>query len=127
NFTVYVPAGTYTLDFSPPRCRAVTALRLPDVVIAANTNLGTLALGQAVLVSGVVHDHAGLPVVDAKLKFYDVKVAGVPRVGAANDHTDATGAFSIYMAVGRYDINVEPPVGLTDLVLHLNSEQVNSN
>ena len=121
NYSIFVPAGTYTFSYDPPRCKALESTRVTGVTISQNKDLGTEQMEAAVLLSGVVHDHLGLPLEGAKLKCYDVTTAGTPRQAAANDRTDAAGAFSIYLPVGTYDVNVEPPSGVNELVGHLNS------
>ena len=119
NFSVVVPAGTYTFTCAPPACAGVEASHATGVVISGAASMGTIALGAAVLVSGIVHGPSGLPLFDAKIKFYDATVVGTPRQGAARDHTDANGAFSIQVPPGTYDLNIDPPAGLAALVFHI--------
>ncbi len=121
NYSIMVPTGTYTFNYDPPRCVAVAAARSTNVIVDRSRNFGTEQLADAVLVSGTVHDHTGQPCVDAKLKFYDATAVGAPRQAATNDRTDATGAFSVYLPTGTYEINIEPPVGVVDQVGHIAS------
>lgn len=121
NFTVIVPPGSYTLALDPPTCDGVEALRQNGVVVSGATALGTYTLRAAVPVSGLVLGPSGLPLVGAKIKFYDVTTVGAPRQGASSDRTDTTGRFSILVPDNTYDVNIEPPVGLNALVYHINN------
>jgi len=121
NYSIVVPAGTCSFAYDPPRCKALESTRAAGVAITRAKDLGTEQMEAAVTVSGIVHGPDGLPLTDARLKFYDVASLGSPRQPATNDRTDATGAFSVLVPVGTYDINIEPPPGVNDLVGHLNS------
>ncbi len=121
NFSLVMPAGTFTFTIDPPYCVASEATRVVDVVVSGPLNLGTFTLRNAVMVSGIVHNPDGSPMVDARVKFFDVSLAGPPRQGTVRDHTNAAGAFAIAVPAGTYDINIEPPVGSTARVLHLSS------
>ena len=121
NFSIVMPAGTYTFTVAPPFCTPSEATRLVDVVVSGPASLGTFTLRNAVTVSGVVHNPDGSAMVDARVKFFDVTLPGIPRQGTARDHTSASGAFAIEVPPGTYDINVEPPVGSTARVIHLPS------
>ncbi|MFN7965578.1 MAG: IPT/TIG domain-containing protein [Acidobacteriota bacterium] len=113
-FTIYLPPGTYTLNYDPPRCKPLEAARFPGTVVDRNTTMNTAKLADAVLVTGVVLDDLGAPLPDAKLKFFDATAAGTPRQATTNDRTDATGAFSVYVPTSTFDIQIEPPVGKLD-------------
>ncbi|HEY6196649.1 MAG TPA: hypothetical protein VI504_16585 [Candidatus Eisenbacteria bacterium] len=119
NFSVVVPAGDYTFTLDPPACAGVEATRIGTLLVSGSADLGTFALGPAIVVSGIVLAPNGLPLVDAKFKFYDATVLGSPRQGATRDHTDANGHFSIQVPPGTYDINIDPPPGVNALVYHL--------
>jgi hypothetical protein len=125
NFSVVAPAGTYSLHLKPPLCKAVEALRVPDVVVSAAVSLGTRTMRDAFLVTGVVHNQNGTPMVDANLRAFDVGGVDIFQQGTTRDHTSATGSFALALPNGTFDINVEPPVGSNELVLHLNNVAVN--
>lgn len=127
NYLVCVPAGTYTFNYDPPRCLALEAARTVGYTVDRDRNLGTEQLKDAVLVMGTVLDHTGAPLPNAKLKFYDVTAAGAPRQATTNDHTDANGAFAVYVLASTWDINIEPPAGLLEQVGHLNGVVVAAN
>ncbi len=110
-YSVYVPPGIYSVHYNPPLCKGLAALRVSPVTIDQDGTLDE-TLPNGFPVSGRVLDNVGQPVQAAKVKFY----VGNTRQGATNDETDASGNFSILMAPGTYNINVEPPVG-RDLVL----------
>ena len=86
------------------------------------TGVQTCALPISFAASGRVVDNLGQPVERAKIKFY----VGSIRQGATDDHTDALGRFSIFMAPGTYVVNVEPPVGRDLVVAHIASVNVSA-
>ncbi len=120
-FSVIVPVGSYTLALDPPACDGVEALRQNGVVIAGATDLGTFTLRAAIPISGLVLGPNGLPLVGAKVKFYDVTAVPSVRQGTTKDRTDATGHFEILVPDNTYDVNIEPPVGVNALVYHINN------
>jgi hypothetical protein len=121
NFSIVVPAGTYTFNFDAPACLPVYSDRLPSVTVNSAQALATITLKDAVPVTGQVLDENGLPLANAKLKFYDVTQVTSPRIGSARDRTDASGNFNILVPEGTYDVNIEPPVGRNLLVYHINN------
>ncbi len=124
NYSVVVPAGTWTFNYDPPACVALESVRSPGTIVDRSRSFGTEQLKDAVAVSGIVHGPDGLPLADAKLKFYDVTAAGAPRQATTHDRTAADGSFSVLVPTGTYDVNVEPPAGQPILVGHLNSVAV---
>lgn len=121
NYSVVVPAGTYTFDFNPPRCIAVETGRSTGLIVDRAKNFGTEQLKDAVLVSGTVLGVGGVPRAEVKVKFYDVTTPGAPRQPATNDRTDAAGHFSVYVPPGTYDLDFEPDTGVLEQVAHLNN------
>ncbi len=107
NYTVYVPAATYSIHYNPPACRALAAERLSDQKIDKNTGIGNVTLPEGLVISGRVLDDAGVPLPDAKLKFYDA--AKGTRQGATRDDSGPDGRFAIYLPAGTWDVNVEAP------------------
>jgi len=126
-FSVVLPAGSYTFTVNPPACKVAASARIATLVVAGASNLGTFTLPNGVTVTGVMHNPDGSAMVDARLKFFDNNQAGTPRVGTTRDHTSATGSFSVVVAPSIYDINVEPPVGSTARVLHVNNTSITGN
>jgi len=114
NYSVYVPSGTYSVLFSPPRCQAVAADHLSGVRITRNENLGTTKLPDGDLVTGRVLDDLGAPLPEAKVKFFAANNG--QRQYAAHDNSDAAGNFSIRVPPGTYNLNFEPPTGRDLLV-----------
>lgn len=111
-YNVYVPAGTYDVDFLPPVATLLSPLKLTNQVVTANVVLSpTLSTG--VLLTGIVQRSNGQPVanvdIDAKLSSTGVDQ---PLVG---DHTTATGNFACVLPPGTYDLEIEPEVS-TSLV-----------
>ncbi len=116
-FTTYVPAGTYSIQHNPPRCKGVVPDRKSGVRVDRNTDLGSTTLLAGVTVAGRVLDNALQPVAGAELKFFDANNG--QRQPTNFDTTDASGSYSVYVPTGSYNINVEPPVGRTLLVSRL--------
>lgn len=121
NFSVVVPAGTYTFSISPTRCQAIASYRQANVSVSTATNMGQITLQDAYTVSGRVLAPNGQPLPRARLKFYDVTGVSAVRVGVAFDRTDTLGNFSCLVEPGTYDVNVEAPVGTNALVYHINN------
>jgi len=114
NYSIYVPSGTYSILYSPPRCQALAADHQSGVRIARNENLGTTKLAAGNAVPGHVLDNLGAPLPEAKVKFFASNNG--QRQYAGHDNTDAAGNFSIRVPSGTYDLNFEPP-RLRDLLV----------
>lgn len=114
NLSVYAPANRYTVHVAPPRCAALGAYRLLDQLVEAPFNLGTISLAPAFAVTGRVLDELGQPLPDADLDF-KISDSGA-RWFTVRDNTDASGAFSVFVEEGTYDIEVQPPKTSSALV-----------
>ncbi len=121
-FTTYLPAGTYSVQHNPPRCKGLVPDRKTGVRVDRNTDLGTTTLPAGVTVTGRVVDGALQPVADAELKFFDANNG--QRQATNFDTTNASGSYSIFVPTGTYNINVEPPAGRTLLVSRLSGVAV---
>jgi 5-hydroxyisourate hydrolase-like protein (transthyretin family) len=119
NYSITLPAGTYSIHYDPPHCKALEAVRSAGVIVDKSRGLGTEQLKDALLVSGVVTDHLGQPVADAKIKFFDATTPGSPRQPTTHDRTAANGAFDVYVPPGTYDLDFDPPPGVLELAGHL--------
>ena len=107
NLSVYVPASSYTIHITPPRCTPLGPYRLIDQPIDAAFDLGMIELPPAFPVTGRVLDDAGQPVINADLDFLDAGT-GVLQF-TVRDNTDESGNFSVFVRGGLYDIRVQPP------------------
>lgn len=119
NYTVYVPAATYSIHYNPPACRALASERLTDQKIDKDTGIGNVTLLEGLVISGRVLDDAGVPLPDAKLKFYDA--AKGTRQGATRDDSGSDGRFAIYLPAGTWDVNVEAPSSRDLLVARIDA------
>jgi hypothetical protein len=124
DYSIVLPAGTYTFSFDPPACASLAAARTTGVIVDRSRNHGTEQLDAAVVVSGLVRAPGGAPLPGARLRFYDVTKVGAPRQATTRDRTGADGTFAVQVPVGTYDVNVEPPVGASALVEHVNNLSV---
>ena len=119
NYSVYVPTGTYSIHYNPPRCKSLASERIAGVAIDRNQGINNVILPPGLLVTGRVLDNLALPLANAKLKFYDA-VSGA-RQAATNDDTMADGTFSVLVPTGTYGVNVEPPASRDLLVTRLDN------
>jgi hypothetical protein len=111
-FTTTVdPAGTYDFVFIPPSGGNLTVVTLADLTVPA---LGTLELGDVTLpfgavVTGTVRDQAGLPLNAVNLDVLDPATGD--QLYTPGDMTDATGAFSIVVPFGTWDLTFSATAG----------------
>ncbi len=108
-YTVEVPAGNYFVQWEPPPCTLLVSEQSGAVSVSADVTMPTQALPAGVLVEGKVTDSNGSPVVDVNTDYFNS--SGVEAL-TADDHTDATGAFSTVIMAGTYSITYSPPRGL---------------
>ena len=106
-YKVYVPAGTYDVDFLPPVATLLSPLKLTGQPVTTDVVLSpTLSTG--VLLTGIVQRSNGQPVANVDI---DAKLSATgfdqPLVG---DHTTATGNFACVLPPGTYDLEIEPEV-----------------
>ncbi|MFN0244477.1 MAG: carboxypeptidase-like regulatory domain-containing protein [Planctomycetota bacterium] len=102
-----VPGGTLHFDFCPPFALQLAAARVGPLVIAANTNLGTVNLVAGVVLSGTIRDFTNATVANA-----DVDVANATsgvEVVVCDDNSGATGAYQIVVPTGTFTIRFSPP------------------
>ncbi len=106
-FSVYVPPGTFSIDWTPPRCTSLGANRIGSLEVTGATDLGSIVLPDAVPVTGRILNSLGQPVINVDPNFYD---AGTHALQAtARDNSDASGNFKAYVPLGTYNINFRPP------------------
>lgn len=108
-YSVVVPAGTYTIEYEPPKCTAFAGGAFAPMSVSADTTMPTVNLSSGVLVKGFVTNMADVPVLDVNTDYFTLAGA---EVVAVDDHTDAAGAFSTYLVPGTYSIIYSPPEGL---------------
>jgi hypothetical protein len=106
NLSVVVPVGTYDVEVCPKLSDALPAKAVLGVAITTTTNLGTIVVPNGVHLSGTVLDAHGFPAgnvdVDAFLSSTGVEVP------LCHDNTSGSGAYSVYLPAGTYDIRFQP-------------------
>ena len=122
NFTLWVASGTYDIRFIPPRCTTFGSNRIASRKVNGNTGLGEINIPDGFAVTGRVLDSSFQPLPAADLNVYDAATG--TRQETSRDDTDGSGNFKIYVPVGTWSINVNPPVGRSLLVGRVESVTV---
>lgn len=102
NLSCVVPVGTWEIEICPRAVDALPAKALHGVVIAGTTNLGTLVVPNGVRLFGTVLTAHGNLASGVDVDVFDA-VTGV-EVPLCGDDTNASGAYSVYVPVGTYDV-----------------------
>jgi hypothetical protein len=107
SFTLTVPEGRFHVFAVPPQGMPLAPAALYDVSVDRDLDLGTIVLRPGIVTTGVVRDPDGQAVAGAEL---DLRQPGsCDLYPAANDDTDAVGAFALRVKPGVYDLVVNPP------------------
>jgi hypothetical protein len=106
-FAFAVPAGTYDITLTPPSPPTTTLLTvdLLGVTLAADTDLGTIALATGVILTGHVQDSFGSPVENVDLDLVD-ELAGT-RPTLPGDKTDANGDFQVVVPTNDIELRFD--------------------
>lgn len=106
-FSVVVPFRDVHVVIEPQKADRLVAHVTPDISIAGDTNIGTIALdGGALLFGHVVRASNGTPVSGADTDADDAFTgASIPTPG---DNTDANGDFSVVVPFGTIQFTIEP-------------------
>lgn len=124
-FSVVVNPGTYDIHFTPPTGSTVASSELENVTIAANADFGTIVLHPGFLVSGQVRNTSAAGIPGVGLRF--VNLATGKRVYVTKDATTSTGAYSVRVLPGSYDIEYRPPSTTTYLTVRRKGVVVSSD
>ena len=102
-FQLLVDPGTYRIDYDPPAGAPVPRLTTTDVKVVTGDNpMGTVPMLAGELITGLVHDTAGLPLSFVGVRFFDVACNSqdtcygknrVEPILRAETHTDSDGTF----------------------------------
>ncbi len=103
-FDVTIDPGVYEFTFEPPPPPAAVALAavLEGVVVSGNSSLGTVALGEAVAVSGRTVSAGGIPVAGVNLDVIDLTTG--ENIVLPGDITDLSGQFSVATPPGPIEV-----------------------
>jgi hypothetical protein len=109
NIAVNLPEGALDLSVTPPPGAPLAPWVMHDVALAADLDLGTIALVAGAVLSGNALAADGSPLAGADL---DLFVAGSCDPYPTNGRlTDGAGAFSTRVLPGDYDVVVNPAPG----------------
>ncbi|NNE09355.1 MAG: T9SS type A sorting domain-containing protein [Gemmatimonadetes bacterium] len=108
-FNVLVPAATYDVRFTPPAGDPYAGYVVPDVVIGANLDLGTIVLEPGLFVSGQVVDQGLSPIENLDFDYEDDLTGDV--IFTPRDNTDGSGDFNTAVPAGSYRVVLNPPTG----------------
>ncbi len=114
NFNTYLPPGSYSITYSPPRGLRLAGVRTDPLAVTANpTTVPTVRLPTGFFVSGRVVTFDGTVVPYVQIAFFTAGTTN--QVYVAHGSTDTTGSFSIVSVPGTYDVVFTPP-GSTGLL-----------
>lgn len=103
NYSIDVDNGTYNIVVNPPIGSGFTISRYIGFAVSGLTNLNVVLVRQAVTLSGVLRTSRGVPIPDA-----DIKLNGP---SPASTRTTSTGAFSLAVAPGTYNLDFSRSTG----------------
>ncbi len=106
NISVVVAVGTYDVEVCPKVSDALPAKAVLGVAITTTTNLGTLVVPNGVHLFGTVLDAHGFPAGQVDVDAF-LSATGV-EVPLCHDDTTGSGAYSVYLPAGTYDIRFQP-------------------
>jgi 5-hydroxyisourate hydrolase-like protein (transthyretin family) len=120
NFSLVVPLGTFDIQVCPKPLDLLVAQHFTGVSVTGSASLGTLVLAAGVELHGTVLNANGQPE-----KGIDVDVLHATsgaEIPTCNDNTDASGAYSVVVPVGTYDVRFQRSAsgGLVGIDLHDN-------
>jgi hypothetical protein len=102
-----VALNTYDISFCPSPGNLLGSQRIEGQAINTTTSLGTIVLPDAVNLFGTVLDHRGTPAAVVDVDVF-VHATGAP-VALCSDNTNASGAYSVFVPPGTYDVVFTPP------------------
>jgi hypothetical protein len=107
DFSVVVAAGTYDVEICPNPANGLVATEIVMLSIVGDTDVGTIVLQNGVTLSGTITDGQGAPVQNADV---DVRfsASGVAVV-LCSDNSNASGAYSVIVPTGTFDVTFSPP------------------
>ncbi len=104
-YQVIVPSGTYNLIYQPQVPTGLAPAQFLNVLVMADYNQDVV-LADGIFLSGVMDKTAGGAVVNSDI---DVKVSATQlKIPIVGDNTDASGAFTVVIETGTYDVEFEP-------------------
>lgn len=109
DFSVVIPAGTYTLELCASAASRLVAHEQLAVAVADDTDIGILTMQDGVVLSGTITDSMGQPAQNADV---DVRsaITGL-AVLLCGDNSNAAGAYSVVVPSGTFHVLFTPAGG----------------
>lgn len=111
SFGVIVPAGTFDVRAAPPAGQLFVAILQENVVVSGPLTLPAFTLPPGFVLSGTVRNSQTMAAIVGGDIDVDNALTGA-RVQTPSDDTSATGAFSVIVPAGTFNITIDPPAGL---------------
>jgi len=106
DYSLVVPLGTYHVEYCPKPADALAPKRSTSVTISGNVTLPTIVLGAGTRLFGTVLRSNGQPAVGVDTDVFD-SVSGNELL-LCSDNTNASGAYSVFVPTGTYDVVFSP-------------------
>jgi hypothetical protein len=106
NFNVVVPAGVYTIEFTPPATTTLVPARMEGVSVTSDVSLGTVVLRHGLHLGGDVQATDGTAAPNVTLRVLEPATA--KEVFTLNNRTDGAGHFEVLVAPATYNLRFEP-------------------
>lgn len=105
-YQIIVPSGQFNITYQPPVLSLLAPIQFDSVIISLDTVINVV-VPDGVLLSGIVRNGSGIGVSGVDIDAKDpVTGVSIPLTG---DHTNDTGAFSVVIVSGSYNLEIEPP------------------
>lgn len=109
-YSVDVPVSEYDITFRAPNGSPYLDQEIREDITGPMTIDMVLPVGQ--MITGLVTDEGGAPLVNIDLNFYDVALRTVINTSLNQvDNTDSTGHFLVMVPKATYDVRFTPPLG----------------
>lgn len=108
-FRVVLPTGQFDMELEPAATSDLVPMRLDDLVVTADMNLGDVVLVHGVHLSGQLRDPAAAPAPTVLVRTHDPSTGD--EIFNIRNRTDGTGSFDLVVAPGAYDLWLIPPRG----------------
>jgi hypothetical protein len=106
-YDLAVPAGTFNVEFAPPRGSRQVGLRMFEITVIDDTTWSDVVLNPGLIFTASVYDSDGRPVEEVDFDF--VSDSNGVEVYTPHDNTDSEGIAIITIPPGIYTIELTPP------------------
>jgi hypothetical protein len=107
NFSVVLPQGRFDIEFCPPSSQRLVGTRIDKRQVAADQDLGIIALDPGFVLSGTIRSFSGQVQVNADV---DVAIESTgAKVQTCGDNSNASGVYSVIVPAGNLRVSFHPP------------------